>query len=1091
MKAAIPIFLRIGLGAMLFGAVLGRAALGGEGAKNGRRMPPESDLFLPPAGLTVGAQWREEETEGLGDLVLPAWRFPAGLLFVNPRASRTDRSAEEYNLGLGYRHLFTERKWIIGANLFYDYRDTGRHTYDQWGLGVEFLGEWLDARANFYKPDDSPNVVAAATQTTVDRRVATYSEWSDPYATGHLILQDFRAEKIMRTTTTTFYFEQYERAMEGFDVEGGIRLPLPLAREIFEARMFGGHYHFDSNYRNDIEGFKARVELRLLSSVFLDAAWFEDDRLGSDYAIGARVSVPFDLARLARGRNPFAEAGNRFRGEPVPFEVRLTEMVMRDPHVRTEISDFIEDPDRRQTHSSTRREAYRETHTLMGDVNFVHGDRGSGTGDGSAERPYDTIQQGVDSSFGEQNVYVYNASGPYNENVELSPGVKLWGSGCLIPGDGGKSFGSGIHPVVDGRSLGPSISLANQTTVRGFRIVNTEQGGPADLRSLPVFGIRDVRRAGILGHDVTDILIACNRIEGNEQGVLIGRAGPFDLSFINNEVSLNSSGVGVGAEGGGPEDLFGVVVENCRFYHHDSQGLELNASDYTAAGALIRGCAFAENGGTGAGILLKNSRAAYVLVADSEAAGNGGNGWDVRIRGGDVAIAHLCGLSADRNGLSGIRLDLQADKAALGLIGLPNVLAEALARADKIFEVPSEFRFLLGPTDPVEAGGNTLHGVEVTIAARDLAAWGCFDITAHQNHGNGIRADVISTDEEAYAIYGGVRATGNHGDGLYTRLEAAADGQIALVDMQANSNVGRGVSLVVTSLNESAYAILGGVTTIGNQHDGIATDLAGGADSAVVLSDVVSLRNNGRGVNAFLMAGDDARLWTGPGAWDSFRNVYSLQIDEPGWLSDLVPQGAVVTSGNTNVGLRAELVYAGDDVGISLAEVTANGNRGAAGMQVYIGTAGGRINGCFSNVVADGNTGAGLDITAGGAGIGADLDLVRVAARENQADGIAIIVDHTGDVRVFGRNLVCADNGQVGVSIDTLVGGILNMDFGGGTLGSPGLSSFYGNTLRDFWNYGPGTVRAENNWWGTASPASGQFGGSVDYTPWLLAPPAP
>jgi hypothetical protein len=71
------------------------------------------------------------------------------------------------------------------------------------------------------------------------------------------------------------------------------------------------------------------------------------------------------------------------------------------------------------------------------------------------------------------------------------------------------------------------------------------------------------------------------------------------------------------------------------------------------------------------------------------------------------------------------------------------------------------------------------------------------------------------------------------------------------------------------------------------------------------------------------------------------------------------------------------------------------------------------------------------------------------------------------------------------------LGGAPVLDFGGGALGSLGLSSIYGNGNRDFrYNNGGGaTVMAENNWWGTVAPVAGQFAGSIDYTPWLVTDP--
>ncbi len=53
------------------------------------------------------------------------------------------------NIGIGLRYLNT-RVW--GVNIYYDYRKSKHHQYNQFSLGVESLGEILDFRINGYLP---------------------------------------------------------------------------------------------------------------------------------------------------------------------------------------------------------------------------------------------------------------------------------------------------------------------------------------------------------------------------------------------------------------------------------------------------------------------------------------------------------------------------------------------------------------------------------------------------------------------------------------------------------------------------------------------------------------------------------------------------------------------------------------------------------------------------------------------------------------------------------------------------------------------------------------------------------------------------
>ncbi len=195
-------------------------------------------------------------------------------------------------------------------------------------------------------------------------------------------------------------------------------------------------------------------------------------------------------------------------------------MVMRDPQIRLETSKFLENKALASETSTTRSSSQRSTVTLMDDIQFVNGDVPA-SGSGTAGRPWTTIQEAADAVYGQRNVYVFNASQPYNENVVLQDGTTLWGSGSLIPANGGRTFGSGIRPVIDGGSRGPAVTMANQTTVRGFSIRNTDRGLPIIMEMLPNLPTFEISRVGIYGPSVTDLTIHDNLIAGNSEGVLI------------------------------------------------------------------------------------------------------------------------------------------------------------------------------------------------------------------------------------------------------------------------------------------------------------------------------------------------------------------------------------------------------------------------------------------------------------------------------------------------------------------------------------------------------------------------------------------
>ncbi|MBP7829483.1 MAG: inverse autotransporter beta domain-containing protein, partial [Kiritimatiellae bacterium] len=974
---------------------------------------------LPPAELTVGVQFRDDEAEGLGDVLVPAWRFPSGLLFVNPRSTRTDQDAEEYSLGLGYRHLFPKREIILGANGYYDYRDTGHSTYDQWGAGLELLSRWLDARANYYDPEDTRTVVAETTERSSSSSTSTEEGWTDPYAEDHEIAQSYIIQQTTRTTTTTRFFEQYEQAMDGWDAEAGLRLPLPVRPETFEARVFGGYYRFDADYGDDIEGFKARLELRLLASLFLDAAWYEDDALtGSDYYAGGRFSVPLDLAALAHGRNPFAAFQSRLgRGERT-FDARLTEMVMRDPQIRLEVSDFIERADLYTVQTSKDTDTWRQDYTLMADVNFVDGDAGSRGGDGSAERPFSAIQDGVDDAFGERNVYVYDASKSYRENVEMTPGVTLWGSGCLVPGYNGKSFGSGIQPTVDGRSGGPSITMADRTTIRGFRITNTDHGG-ARFEDVAMLGDMDISRVGLFGNGATDLRVECNTIEGAAVGSAFGRVGDFNLVFANNDVLDNvNAGMLVGGEGA--SGTFDVLVDGSRF-ENNGIGLMSQAANYDSALLQIQDSAFNRNNADGATVLMIGNGLASVVLAGSQAERNAGAGFNVTAIASDLALVELSGVGAHRNGGGGVNIalmdsgsaqallhDVQAHRneglgvnigvlgADEGLISLSHVSADDNA-GPGVTAVMVDAGEATAWLNHVHADGNEGPGLNVSIAGAGSAVAGVANSSADGNLGGGVNI-TLSDAPWAMALVSGSEARGNLGGPGFNVLVENADLALAnLSGLTANDNEGGGILLNMQS-PFAAIGVIGMPAALVETLEG-ALGLAGGLlppeveDLLGPAGPIEAVGNQGQGVAAFI----DGDLIAG-GAFFDIRAEGNLG----GGVSALVSSsnGIAVGLGGSSENIM-EIAQLGADIaslfGIDLAVAPSPGGRtvvnGNLGPGFVLGAMGNLAGvGALVGVEADGNLGLGAGVMVSSEAISVAA-AARILALNTMGDGLVVAAD--------------------------------------------------------------------------------------------------
>ncbi|MDD5705417.1 MAG: inverse autotransporter beta domain-containing protein [Kiritimatiellae bacterium] len=503
--------------------------------------------------LTLGAAGGEDYLEGRMDALLPLWpTFEGqGLLLGDLRAAFADEGEQEFNAGLAYRHYLDRCNAILGGNIFYDSRWTSDdNQFNQLGLGAEMLSTWVDARVNFYLPENEKNLVGTEEETYLVSKKSrtTY----DDYAEGHEIRETARTVQTSRYRTDRY--DIYDVPREGWDAEIGVKLPFPERWSDYETRLFIGYYDFEPTWKgnasdNDVSGVKARFEFRAWNCLFLDAEWFEDEDLyGTDYLLGARLRLPLgcqEFKALTQG-DAYAWRGD---GEgPVAVPERMFDMIMRDPQIQ--VRNELE---LTQTFT-TKTKRYTDDYALLRDVIFVYGDNvGDLAEDGSAEHPFDVVQEGVDESAARDypNVYVFGASRPYRENVLVGESINLHGEGCPVGRGDPPSHGYG-RPVIEGQ-CGPAlltpavleIADADLVQVRGFEFTAAPfAGGPW---TSPFGGGTLAPLAGIYAHDVRDLTVGCNIFRNLAAGVVstYGPVADFDLAVVNNQ--FRNVGLGIGA----------------------------------------------------------------------------------------------------------------------------------------------------------------------------------------------------------------------------------------------------------------------------------------------------------------------------------------------------------------------------------------------------------------------------------------------------------------------------------------------------------------------------------------------------------------
>lgn len=253
-----------------------------------RRIFPESPVGL----LTVGGRFSEHQTGVFIDTITPLFAScdRTSFLFYDSGTSYEDIGQTTSQNGLGYRQLFPAQEIIIGANVFYDNIDSYRgNQYSQLGFGAEILTHWVDARFNYFLPDDN--------SFEFDRNNG---------------------------------FKSYESMREGYNAEVGFLIP--GLTKFGEYRVYGGYFHYDNRFGQDYEGFKARLEARILAGVIADVEYLDDTAINSStWTAGVRVSVPFSAFRILSGRNPFEGFTDAFKPRERGFSERMSEMIVRSP----------------------------------------------------------------------------------------------------------------------------------------------------------------------------------------------------------------------------------------------------------------------------------------------------------------------------------------------------------------------------------------------------------------------------------------------------------------------------------------------------------------------------------------------------------------------------------------------------------------------------------------------------------------------------------------------------------------------------------------------------------------------------------------
>jgi len=498
------------------------------------------------------------------------------LVFLEPYISWGEQGEVATSLGLGFRHVFNEQAHsalqerhtglldegiMVGGNVFVDMLDTQNgHRFWQLGFGLEFETRYFALRGNYYHPLTGRQENEPVLQRDVQR--ATFLTGAkEPFATGHTIQQD------LSFTTYDFYtdrlYRSYEEGMKGWDAEAAVMVP--WLDQWCELWLIAGYGDFQNKPfgpqiggTGEMHGWKAGVEFRPIPQLVLSAMHYEEKRMaGGEWMYGLSLQLPLDPEPGNKDKSWWRKLRDTLR----PRSRHLAERTAVPAHrqnAAVKMANSISEPEVTQYTKVVSEEEKR--FVVRDDVIFVNNGGAQGNGiaahgaveDGTAERPFDTIQEGVNlaatSSYQRGIPTVYVSAGKLYENsamgsVDASNAItvplQLVSGGFGIPAFGGRNFGLGQMAQVDsiwivsGRPVGEEF--VSNVSILGIR---TGYVYAAEVKNLTLianhFELGSAGTAIWIG-SCTNVVIASNVFAGGASGASIG--GCSGVSFYGNRTS--------------------------------------------------------------------------------------------------------------------------------------------------------------------------------------------------------------------------------------------------------------------------------------------------------------------------------------------------------------------------------------------------------------------------------------------------------------------------------------------------------------------------------------------------------------------------
>jgi hypothetical protein len=415
------------------------------------------------------------------------------------------------NMLFGYRKYLESKDLVFGGYLGYDITDTGEHSFNQFGIGAEAVGDRWQVRANGYLPFGDTSQQFGVTSLHSARSCS-------PGTTGSPLCY-----------SRTRYFQD---ALTGFDLEGGYRL---FSWNTGNLSIYAGPYFYSGENTDSFIGGRGRLEAELTDNFKVGAGVQSDEEFGTNVilSLGASFGGPG-----VRHRDETEEEGVLSRlGSSVTAHRQNTVSVNETPVTDT-----------RQAVITTSNGS-QVTPSLV----FV-GSGGNSTG--AYNDPYGAIGTGLNAVSKSGNGVVVVLGGTYSENVVVPDNVQLLSSATsLTTQDGTLSLASfgGSRPTIVGvvptgtagtQNPNPSsgvvnvVTLGSNTTFGGFTVtVPSTALLPTNLPipiTFPARGITSppapsgniINLVAGRGGSISNVTVQDNILDGNKiatRGVFFGQ----------------------------------------------------------------------------------------------------------------------------------------------------------------------------------------------------------------------------------------------------------------------------------------------------------------------------------------------------------------------------------------------------------------------------------------------------------------------------------------------------------------------------------------------------------------------------------------